>query len=97
MSYTQDDLASAIDKLGGIDLTDAEIEALTSILASTDDEVSGFGFDRSEKGWIIIQSFKASGWKVEEGESARWNIEQGSASKWNIEQGSAIRMTEGTL
>lgn len=56
MSYTQDDLASAIDKLGGIDLTDAEIEALTSILASTDDEVSGFGFDRSEKGWIIIQS-----------------------------------------
>lgn len=87
MSYTNDDLNSAIDKLGSIDLTDAEIEALTSILAAGDDEVSGYGFDRSDKGWIIIQSFKASGWKVEQGERSRWNIEQGSA--WNIEQGSA--------
>lgn len=84
MSYTNDDLESAIDKLGSIDLTDAEIEALTSILAG-DDEVTGYGFDRSDKGWIIIQSFKASGWKVEEGE--RWKIEQGSAARWKIEEG----------
>ena len=81
MSYTQDDVASAIDKLGSIDLTDAEIEALTGILAAAEDEVSGYGLEPASKGWIHIQSFKASGWKVEEGEGARWNIEQGSASK----------------
>ncbi len=95
MSYTTEDLDSAIDKLGSIELTDAEIEALTAVLASTDDEVSGFASRRDpiQKGWIMIESFKASGWKVEEGES--WNIEQGSAAKvrqgsnGNIEQGSA--------
>lgn len=72
MSYTQKDLESAIDKLGSIDLTDAEIDALTSILAADDDEVSGFdlGAARDSKGWIIIQDrFKARGWGIQPNES----------------------------
>lgn len=84
MSFTNDDLTTALDKLGSLEFTAPEIEALTAALADgIDDEVSGFSFDRGSKGWIIIESFRTSGWKVEEGES--WKIEQGSA--WKIEQG----------
>ena len=85
MSYTDDDLESAIDKLGSIDLTEAEIEALTSILAAGDDEVSGYRLGGG-KGWDLMGSFKASRWKVEEG--TKWKVEEGEAARWNIEQGS---------
>jgi hypothetical protein len=87
MSFTNDDLHSAIDKLGSIDLTDAEIEALTSILAAGDDEVSGYRLGSGGKGWDLMGSFKASGWKVEETTSARWKVEETTSARWKVEEG----------
>jgi hypothetical protein len=49
------DIASALDKLAAVELTDAEATALTAVLTgdpTDDDEVTGFVLDGSRNDWI---------------------------------------------
>ena len=45
MAFTDADLTSATGKLGTLDFSPAELEALASLMSDADDDVSGFGFD----------------------------------------------------
>ncbi len=57
MTFTAADLDQAVDKLSAAEFTDAEVEALASVIAGSDD-VQGFAHRPESKGWIIIESIK---------------------------------------
>lgn len=51
-----DALESALQKIAGLELSEAEVNALAEALAS-DNEVEGFAMSpKAGKGWIIIES-----------------------------------------
>lgn len=67
MAFTPDDVTSALTKLRSVELSDAEAEALTALVADGD-EVSGYALGELRTGWIDVLSARSTGWKVEEGE-----------------------------
>ncbi len=78
MGYTADNVTSAIEKLGNLELTDPEIEALTALLAGTatlGDEVAGYSWGVG-RGVTVLDSMIGRGWKVEEGNN--WKVEEGN-------------------
>ncbi len=55
MSYTREDLESALKKVTAIEFTEAEAEAMACALASSDDEVTGFASFAKEQneGYLV--------------------------------------------
>ncbi|MCP4961661.1 MAG: hypothetical protein GY925_20640 [Actinomycetia bacterium] len=55
MSFTKADLESAIEKLGSLEFTDAEIEAIASVLKQGD-EVDGFSLGGVSRGHDFLSA-----------------------------------------
>ena len=63
MAYTKKDLLSALEKVGSIQFTEAEAEAMADLFA--EDEVSGFAKGQRTRGWQLEIEGVTQGFTVE--------------------------------